>query len=47
VQRILASPHIPEQTKQRLQQQFKQLNPFELSQQLARKINAIIKHVND
>ena len=47
VQRILASPHIPEQTKQRLQQQFKQLNPFELSQQLARKIKAIIKHVND
>ncbi len=47
VQRILASPHIPVATKQRLQQQFEQLNPFELSQQLARKINAIIKQVND
>ena len=47
VQRILASPHIPAATKQRLQQQLQQLNPFELSQQLARKIKAIIKQVND
>jgi len=47
VQRVLASPHIPEQTKQQLQQQLQQLNPFELSQQLARKIKAIIKQVND
>jgi hypothetical protein len=47
VQRILASPHIPAATKQRLQQQLQQLNPFELSQQLARKIKAIIKQIND
>jgi len=47
VQRILASPHIPAATKQRLQQQLQQLNPYELSQQLARKIKAIIKQVND
>ncbi|HEX9975380.1 MAG TPA: integrase, partial [bacterium] len=47
VQRILASLHIPAATKQRLQQLFEQLNPFELYQQLARKIKAIIKQVNN
>jgi len=47
MQRILASPHIPEQTRQRLQQQFQQLNPFELYHHMDCKIKAIIKHVND
>jgi hypothetical protein len=47
VQRILASPHIAEATKQRLQQQFEQLNPFELYHHMDCKIKAIIKQVND
>ena len=46
-QRILESPHIPDETKQRLQKQFEQLNPFELYQQIARKIKTIIKQVNE
>jgi hypothetical protein len=46
-QRILESPHIPDKTKQRLQQQFQQLNPFELYHHMDCKIKAIIKQVND
>jgi hypothetical protein len=46
-QRIVESAQIPTATKQRLQQQFDQLNPIELSHQVARKIKAIIKQVND
>jgi len=46
VQRILASPHIPEATKQQLQSQLQQLNPIELWHQMKRKINAIIQQVN-
>jgi hypothetical protein len=44
-QRIMESTYIPIQTKQQLQLQFRQLNPFELSQQMTRKIKSIIKHV--
>jgi hypothetical protein len=46
VQRILASPLIPEATKQQLLSQWQQLNPIELWQQMKRKINAIIQQVN-
>ena len=46
-QRILESPHIPAATKQRLQQQFQQLNPIELYHHMDCKIKAIIKQVND
>ena len=46
VQRILASSHIPEATKQQLLSQWQQLNPIELWQQMKRKINAIIQQVN-
>ena len=46
VQRILASPHIPDATKQQLQSQLEQLNPIELWQEVKRKIKAIIQLVN-
>lgn len=46
LQRVLASPHIAEATKQQLQSQFKPLNPIELWYQMKRKINAIIQQVN-
>jgi len=46
LQRVLASPHIPETTKQQLQSQLEQLNPIELWHQMKRKINAIIQQVN-
>lgn len=46
-QRTLESPHIPDETKQRLQHQFEQLNPFELYEQMVHIIKAIIKQVNE
>lgn len=46
VQRILASSHIPQATKQQLQSQWQQLNPIELWQEVKRKINTIIQQVN-
>jgi hypothetical protein len=46
LQRVLASPHIPEATKQQLQSQFAQLNPIELWHQMKRKIMSIMQQVN-
>jgi len=45
-QRVLASEDIPETTKNKLKEEFKELNPFELQRKMSQKIKAIIKKVN-
>jgi len=45
VQRLLESEHISKQTKVFLSQRFKQLDPFQLQEQMAVKIKHIIKNV--
>jgi len=45
VQRLLESEHISQQTKVFLSQKFKQLDPFQLQEQMAAKIKHIIKNV--
>ena len=45
-QRILDSPYIPQNTKQVLQKQFEELNPFKLQKNMADKIKMIVKNVN-
>jgi hypothetical protein len=45
VQRLLESEHISKQTKVFLSQKFKQLDPFQLQEQMAVKIKHIIKNV--
>ncbi len=44
-QRLLASNHINEETKQRLQHEKDKLNPFEIQRQMTKKIEAIMKLV--
>ena len=46
LQRLLESEHIDQQVKINLKNQFDQLNPFQLQKQMKRKIDAIIKLVN-
>ena len=46
VQRLLESEHISKQTKVFLSQKFKQLDPFQLQEQMAVKIKHIIKNVS-
>ena len=46
LQRILDSPHIEESTKQKLREQFQALNPFELKQQMLKKVQRILAQVN-
>jgi len=43
LQRIMESEFIPQETKQQLQRIIENIDPFELQQQMARKIRAIIK----
>jgi len=45
-QRIMASEFIPSETKQRLQRIKDSLDPFELQQQMVKKITAIVKKAN-
>lgn len=42
LQRVLQSPHVSEQTKQKLLEQFHRLNPFELQQQIRERIKPIL-----
>jgi len=46
VQRMMESPFIPSETKQRLQRIKDSLDPFELQQQLVKKITAVVKKAN-
>ena len=46
-QRLMVSEHIDNQTKERLQQYLRKLNPVELHQKMASKIKHILKIVND
>jgi hypothetical protein len=46
LQRVLQSPHVSEQTKQKLREQFQRLNPFELQQQIREKIKPIHTQVS-
>jgi hypothetical protein len=45
-QRLMASEHLDKKTKERLQQRFKSLNPFEIQHRMKEKINAVINIVN-
>ncbi len=42
-QRVLESPHVPEQTKQALRKLEKTLNPFELRKAMEEKLKKIFK----
>lgn len=44
-QRVLGSPHVSEQTKQTLREQFQGLNPFQLQQQILQKIKRLLAQV--
>ncbi len=44
--RLLESKHIEDKMKIKLKQQYEKLNPFQLQKQMKRKIDAIIKLVN-
>jgi len=46
LQRLLESKHIDQNVKNNLKEQFEQLNPFQLQKQMKRKIDNIIKLVN-
>jgi hypothetical protein len=46
LQRLLESKHIDQNIKNNLKEQFDQLNPFQLQKQMKRKIDNIIKLVN-
>ena len=46
VQRLMESDFIPSETKQRLQRIKDNLDPFELQQQMVKKITAIVKKAN-
>lgn len=47
LQRIIESEYISEQVKDRLKEQFNNLNPFELQEKMASKIKVIINIVNN
>jgi len=46
LQRVLQSPHVNEQTKQQLREQFQGLNPFVLQQQIRQMIKPILAQLN-
>jgi hypothetical protein len=47
LQRLVESPAVPEQRKENLKKQFKELNPFHLQKQMSDKIKNIMNIVND
>lgn len=46
LQRVLDSPHVDEAVKQRLREQFRVLNPFQLRKQILKKVQRILAQVN-